>query len=66
MLLLLRTRLIVIVIFFPFLAGPVSTSSSRDLEEKNAVVAKDISFLQSVFEQEKVQRAERDMQIQKR
>merc|ERR1712159_733487 len=38
----------------------------RDLEEKNSLVAKDVNFLQNMFEQEKIQRAERDAQIQKR
>lgn len=38
----------------------------RDLEEKNTLVAKDVNFLQDTFDQEKIQRGERDAQIQKR
>ncbi|CAD7924247.1 unnamed protein product [Amoebophrya sp. A120] len=38
----------------------------RDLEEKNAVVAKDVNFLQDAFDNEKVKRADRDAGLQKR
>ena len=38
----------------------------RDIDEKHQVVAKDVNYLQSIFEQEKVQRNDRDAQLQKR
>merc|ERR1719453_2000114 len=38
----------------------------RDIEDKNALVAKDVNFLQNAFENEKCARQEREAQIAKR